>query len=369
MLEMSVPKVECVGIADNYGRFKIATLETGYGLTLGNALRRILLSSLEGAAVTSVRIDGASHEFSSLGGVKEDVTDIVLNIKRLRMRSFSERPVSLRLDVTGPRKVLASDIKPNSEVDIVTEDLPVATLDGPDASLQMELTVERGRGYVPAEAQEDLPIGRIAVDAIYTPVSKVNYVVERTRIGQKTDYDQLLIEVWTDGTIAPGEALSQAASILVAQSQSIAAYAQGESEAGDGVQPGVLISVEADSRTLDELGLPQRTLNCLKRAHLTTVGQVLAKNKRDMLSIRNFGEKSLSELQERLMALGYFPDTLPEGFLENAEDNVPIGVLAQEMVRPAGDDVLVGGIASDGLGDDELLAGVTDSDREEEYAE
>lgn len=364
MLEVSIPKVECVGIADNYGRFKIAPLETGYGLTLGNALRRILLSSLEGAAVTSVQIDGVFHEFSSLNGIKEDVTDIILNIKRLRLRSYADRPVTLRIDVTGPKRVTSSDIRPHADVDIVSTDATVATLDSEEAHLQMELTVERGRGYIPAEAQEDLPIGYIAVDAIYSPVSKVNYVVERTRIGQKTDYDQLIIEIWTDGTLAPGDALSQAARMLVEQSQVIAAYAQGEIEPGDAAPTGILVSLEADSRNIDELGLSARTLNCLKRAHLTTVGQVLSKSRRDLLSIRNFGDKSLDELQERLTAFGYLPTSLPEGFLMQVDEAAPIGVVAQE---PA--DGAVSAVALNGQGSESPFVDDADMETDTEFTE
>lgn len=330
MIEMSIPKVECIGIADNYGRFKIAPLETGYGLTLGNALRRILLSSLEGAAVTSVNIIGVQHEFSTLAGVKEDVTDIILNIKRLRVKSFSDRPVTLRLDVRGPKQVTAADIRPNSEVDVVSSDVPVATLDSEDAHLQMELTVEKGRGYIPAEANDGLPLGSIAVDAIYSPVTKVNYVVERTRVGQKTDYDQLVIEVWTDGTVAPGEALSHAARILVDQSQVIAAYAQGEADLTPSSSVGVVVNPEIDSRSVDDLGLTSRTLNCLKRSHLVTVGQVLAKSKRELLSIRNFGERSLRELDERLRAFGYIPEDFPPDYLLSVNDTTPLAALLQE---------------------------------------
>lgn len=330
MIEMSIPKVECIGIADNYGRFKIAPLETGYGLTLGNALRRILLSGLEGAAVTSVQIDGIYHEFASINGVKEDVTDIILNTKKLRVRSYSDHPVTLRLDVNGPKQVTAADIRPHAEVDVVSTDLPLATLDSEDAHLQMEFTVERGRGYVPAEENEDLPIGVISVDAIFSPVSRVNYVVERTRVGQRTDYDQLIIEVWTDGTVAPGEALSQAARVLMDQSQVIAAYAQGETEIEQIGGIGIVPSVETDSRSVDDLGLSARTLNCLKRSHLVTVGQVLGKSKRDLLSIRNFGERSLRELEDRLKAFGYMPDSLPDDYLLTSDDSVPLASLFQE---------------------------------------
>jgi len=357
LIEMSVPKVECIGIADNYGRFRISPLETGYGLTLGNALRRVLLGSLEGAAITSVQIDGVFHEFATLPGLKEDVTDIILNVKRLRLRSYSERPVTLRLDVSGPKSVTAADIRPHADVEIVSEDIALATLDSEEASLQMEFIVGKGRGYVPAEAQDDLPIGMIAVDAIYSPVTKVNYVVERTRIGQKTDYDLLLIEVWTDGTIAPGDALSQSARILVDQFQVVSAYADGDGELSDGMPGGVLLSPEADARSIDDLALTARTLNCLKRAHLTTVGQVLSKNTRDLLNIRNFGDKSLNELQERLAEFGYLPSGLPNTFLVDAEDTMPIGVLAQTV-----------GAGGPGL-DDEETDDVDVDDDDDESAE
>jgi DNA-directed RNA polymerase subunit alpha len=333
----------------------------------------VLLSSLEGSAVTSVQLDGVFHEFSSLPGVKEDVTDIILNVKKLRLRSYSDRPITLRLEATGPKQVTAADIRPHADIEIVSETLPIATLDSEDAHLQMEFVIGRGRGYVPAEAQEELPIGMIAVDALYSPVTKVNYVVERTRVGQRTDYDLLILEIWTDGTVAPGDALSQAARILVDQFQVVAAYAQGDSELGDGLPLGVLVSPEADARSIDDLSLSARTLNCLKRAHLTTVGQVLTKNKRDLLSIRNFGDKSLAELQERLEEFGYFPRGLPEDFLVNAEDTVPIGVLAHRL----GNGLVAGTSEADTLPDtdtsdaaDDILALDTDTDTEsEELAE
>ncbi|WP_148211881.1 DNA-directed RNA polymerase subunit alpha [Thermobaculum terrenum] len=329
MIELTTPKVECIGIADNYGRFSISPLAPGYGLTIGNALRRVLLSSLEGAAITSVQIEGARHEFMALPGVKEDVTDIILNIKRIRVRSYSDRPVTLRLEATGPKVVTAADIRPHADVDIVSLDQPIATLDSEDATLSMQLTVQKGRGYVPAESQDFFEIGRIPVDAIYSPVTKVNYVVERTRVGQRTDYDNLIIEIWTDGTIAPGEALSQAASILVGQFQIIAAYANAETSFGIELPTETMSVPEVDNRSIDELGLSARTLNSLKRAHITTVGQVLSKTKDDLLSIRNFGDKSLHELEAKLKEFGYLPSDLPEGAIENAPDDQPIGVLAR----------------------------------------
>lgn len=336
MVEMPTPKVECVGVADNYGRFMIAPLEPGYGLTLGNALRRILLGSLEGAAVTSVVIDGVMHEFSSVPGVKEDVTDIILNIKRLRLRSYSDQPIQLRLEASGPRVVTAEDIRPHADVDIVSTGVTLATLDDEDAQLNMRLTVERGRGYVPAETQEELPIGTIAVDAIYSPITRVNYVVEKTRVGQKTDYDRLVVEVWTDGTVAPGDALSQAARILVEQTQVIAAYAQSDAENADDYAFGGSFGADGDNRNIDELHLPSRTLNCLKRAHMTTVGQLMSKTRRDLLNIRNFGDKSLSELQEKLEEFEYLPAGLPPDFLATADENTPLGTIARSAVASFG---------------------------------
>src|SRR5450759_4863562 len=208
----------------NYASYDIEPLEAGYGMTLGNALRRVLLSSLPGAAVTSIRIEGVQHEFQDIPNVMEDVTDIVLNIKKLRLRSFSDHPVSMRLEVSGERVVTAADILAPSTVEVVNPDLYIATLDNDDARLEMELVVETGKGYVPADSKEDQPIGVIPVDAIYAPVQKVNYTVEHTRVGQITNYDKIVLELWTDGTITPDEALRQSADILVRHFTQLANY-------------------------------------------------------------------------------------------------------------------------------------------------
>ena len=203
MLDIAMPKIEVVQAAENYARFKIEPLDPGYGHTLGNALRRVLLSSIPGSAVTKIKIDSVFHEFATIPGVKEDVTEIVLNTKGIRLRSYAERPVKVLLTKTGGGVVRASDIDTPSNVELVNPNHYICTLDAEDGHFEMELTVERGRGYVPADQRESLPIGEIPVDAIFTPVPKVNYVVENTRIGQTTDYDRLLIEIWTDGTIKP----------------------------------------------------------------------------------------------------------------------------------------------------------------------
>src|SRR5438270_3735410 len=221
---ITLPRIKNTRTQGNYASYDIEPLEAGYGMTLGNALRRVLLSSLPGAAVTSIRIDGVQHEFQDISHVMEDVTDIVLNVKKLRLRSFSDHPVSMRLEVSGERVVTAADIMAPSTVEIVNPDLYIATLDNEDARLELELVVETGRGYVPADSKEDQPIGVIPVDAIYTPVQKVNYTVEHTRVGQMTNFDKIVLEVTTDGTITPDEALRQSADILVRHFTQLANY-------------------------------------------------------------------------------------------------------------------------------------------------
>lgn len=209
MLDIALPRIISTESTQQYATYDIEPLEAGYGMTLGNALRRVLLSSLPGAAVTSIKIEGVQHEFQDVPNVKEDVTDIVLNVKKLRLRSFSDRPVTMRIDVTGEREVRAADIQVPSTIEIVNPDQLICTLDNANAHLEMELVVETGKGYVPAESREDQAIGVIPVDAIYTPVQKVNYTVEHTRVGQMTNYDKIVLEVWTDGTKSPDEALRE----------------------------------------------------------------------------------------------------------------------------------------------------------------
>jgi DNA-directed RNA polymerase subunit alpha len=300
----------------NFASYDIEPLEAGYGMTLGNALRRVLLSSLPGAAVTSIKIEGVSHEFQDVPHVKEDVTDIVLNVKKLRLRSFSERPVPMHIDVTGERTVTAADIQVPSVVEIVNPDQLICTLDGADAHLEMELVVETGKGYIPAESKEDDPIGQIPVDAIYTPVQKVNYTVEHTRVGQMTNYDKIILQIWTDGTITPDEAMRQGAQVLVQHFQMIAEYGgtvtQGgapEIKAGPTDYP---IPAKIFDTLIEELDLSVRSYNCLKRSGITKVGQVLMMSEDDLLAVRNFGEKSLQELRDRLVARNFLP-TIRQG--------------------------------------------------------
>jgi DNA-directed RNA polymerase subunit alpha len=214
MLDLTMPKIEAERVAENYARFRIEPLEPGYGHTMGNALRRVLLSSIPGSAITRIKIDGVYHEFATVTGVREDVTEIVLNIKGIRLRSYAERPVKLHLSKRGGGTARAADIEAPSNVEIVNPQHYIATLDGEDAQLDLELTVEKHKGYSPVENRDPVPIGEIPIDAIYTPIPRVNYVVEHTRIGGMTDYDRLIIEIWTDGMIKPGDVLSHAATVL-----------------------------------------------------------------------------------------------------------------------------------------------------------
>ncbi len=292
--EITLPRIKNTKTQGNYASYDIEPLEAGYGMTLGNALRRVLLSSLPGAAVTSIRIDGVQHEFQDIPHVMEDVTDIVLNVKKLRLRSFSDHPVSMRLEVNGERVVTAADIMAPSTVEIVNPDLYIATLDNEDARLEMELVVETGRGYVPADSKEDQPIGVIPIDAIYTPVQKVNYTV--------------VLDIWTDGTVMPDEALRQSADILVRHLTQLANYRATLAEPEKPPLSSIPIPQKVYDTPIEELDLSVRAYNCLKRSNITKVGQVLSMNEEDLLGVRNFGEKSLQELRERLLIRNFLPN-------------------------------------------------------------
>jgi len=308
LLEITLPRIKNTKTQGNYASYDIEPLEAGYGMTLGNALRRVLLSSLPGAAVTSIRIDGVQHEFQDIPNVTEDVTEIVLNVKKLRLRSFSDHPVSMRLEVNGERVVTAADILAPSTVEIVNPDLYIATLDNDDARLEMELVVETGKGYVPADSKEDQPIGVIPVDAIYTPVQKVNYNVEHTRVGQITNYDKIVLEIWTDGTVTPDEALRQSADILVRHFTQLANYRAVLIEPEKAPLSSMPIPPKIYETPIEELDLSVRAYNCLKRSNITRVGQVLSMNEDDLLGVRNFGEKSLQELREKLLLRNFLPN-------------------------------------------------------------
>ena len=304
--EIEKAHIECLEVADNntYGRFAIEPLERGFGHTLGNALRRVLLNSLPGAAVTSIRIDGVQHEFSTVPGVKEDVSEIILNFKMLSVRMFADQPKTLELDAEGPCEVTAADIRVDDEVEVINPDLHIATL-GEGAKLHITLTIDIGRGYVSADKNKtpQMPIGVIPVDSIYTPIRKVNYTVTDTRVGQVTDYDKLLLDVWTNGSVLPDEAISMAAKILKEQLELFVGLTDQtmpmpHSEREDNNKDKVL------EMTIEELDLSVRAYNCLKRAGINTVAELVQRNQEDMMKVRNLGKKSLEEVEQKLIALG-----------------------------------------------------------------
>lgn len=308
MIEMEKPRVECVERSDDgtYARFEVEPLERGYGMTLGNSLRRVLLSSLPGSAAISVKIDGVLHEFCTIPGVKEDVTEIILNIKKLITVVYSDVPKTVYIDATGAGEVLAGDIKCDSEVEIINKDLHIATLDD-NAKLYMEITLANGRGYVSAEKNKENMqsiIGVIPVDSIYSPICKVNYNVTNTRVGQVTDYDKLSLELWSDGTITPEEALSLSAKILN-DHMSLFIDLTDEIKHKD-----IMVEKEDNKKdkvlelTIEELDLSVRSFNCLKRAGINTVEDLVNKSESEMMKVRNLGRKSLEEVIAKLAALG-----------------------------------------------------------------
>ena len=309
MLEAVNPQIECEESTEKYGRFVIEPLEKGFGTTLGNALRRVLLSSLPGAAVTWVRIEGVQHEFTTIPHVKEDVIEFLLNVKALRLRPLSSRSGSLTLEVSGEGPVLAGDIQPSADFEVVNPELHLATLDSPEAKLVVEFNVEQGKGYETVEQgkADRLPIGVIPVDAIFTPIRRVNYAVEPTRVGQVTTYERVILEVWTDGTIAPMEAVSQAAQILIEQFQLFYELARIPQPVGE-QKPRLPIPLEQYNIPIEQLTLSVRTFNCLKRAGITKVGELVERGEPGLLTIRNFGQKALEEVREQLEALGLTPE-------------------------------------------------------------
>lgn len=313
MPQLVLPKIECEASTQNYGRFAIGPMSRGYGLTVGLALRRVLLSSLNGAAITAVRVPGVPHEFTVIPGAKEDMTMLLLNLKQVRLISHSDEQVRMRVSARGKSVVTAGDIEAPADVDIINPELQLLTLDTLDSELEIELTVEKGMGYSPSEDRKNLPIGDIPVDAIFSPVVKVGYDVEPARIEQITNYDMLKLEIWTDGTIEPAEALSQAARILIDHVAPVSAFMGQEPGSAEAETGAPAVASEYYDVPIEELELQMRAYNCLRRAGVTSVGDVLermAKGVDELLAIRHFGEKSLNELLSRLEEKGY----LPKGF-------------------------------------------------------
>lgn len=307
MIEIEKPKIEIVEISEDnkYGKFVVEPLERGYGITVGNALRRILLSSLPGASVKSIKVDGVLHEFSTIPGVKEDVTEMILSLKELSIKMNGEGNRTLKIEAQGQGAIKGEDIICPPDVEVLSKDLHIATLDK-DAKLNMEIYIGKGRGYVPAETNktEDMPIGVIPVDSIYTPVEKVSYKVENTRVGQITDYDKLILEVWTNGSINPQEGISLGAKILV---EHLNLFINLTEHVGN-VE--IMVEKEEDKKekvlemTIEELDLSVRSYNCLKRAGINTVEDLNSKSEEDMMKVRNLGKKSLEEVIQKLAELG-----------------------------------------------------------------
>jgi DNA-directed RNA polymerase subunit alpha len=305
------PTIRLIEADGNYGKLAIEPLQRGYGITIGNPLRRILLSSIPGSAVTWVKIDNVEHEYTAIEGIKEEVMDLLLNIKRIRINSPAQRTGKMRLEITGEGTVCAGDISTSSDFEIVNPELHIATLDNPDVTLSIEFNVDQGVGYQPAvqnEGVSGLPVGVLPVDAIFNPVRKVDYTIERTRVGQITDYERLVLELWTDGTIGPLDAVQAAAETLV---RHFFIFSNFHPDADyETPSPRLQISPEIFQMPLEKLQLSPRTANCLKRAHLTKVGEVVDMSDEDLLKIRNFGERSLLEIKEKLAGLNIPSATL-----------------------------------------------------------
>jgi len=374
--EVVVPALSIEEERDDYARLVAEPLEAGYGITLGNALRRVLLGSLEGAAITSVRIEQVQHEFSTLDGMREDTTDFLLNLKEVRLRAITNRPGTLTLDAEGPARISAADIRVPADFELVNPDLYLGTLDAEGTRLNVTMNVQVGKGYVPAGGVEGMPIGVIPVDAIFTPIRKINYRVEKTRVGQSTNFDRLVLEVWTDGTVGPVEAVGQAADILMEQFSLFGRVGGGVGlaavQAGSpGSTVGRILSPERYNTPIEELQLSVRAYNCLKRSGLMTVGQVLEKSEDELLGLRNFGRKSYDELRDRLVELAFVdgsqpglvpmaaaaavaparrarqaaPNRAPEVILDEEDEEESLGALGKalrEALREVGDDDLLG---------------------------
>jgi DNA-directed RNA polymerase subunit alpha len=300
----TVPKIERVETGEKYGRFQIEPLEKGMGITLGNALRRMLLGALPGAAVTWVNITGIQHEFSTIPQLKEDTMDLLLNVKALRLKSLSGKPGKLMLDVSGEGQIYAADITPTDDFEVVNPNLYLATLDSPDAKLTIEFNVELGQGYREAAGSANLPVSAIPVDAVFSPMKKVNFAIQPIHFGRETSRERLTIEIWTDGTIEPVDAISKSAAMLVEMLTPIVSYSKAVQMGLPEEQTQATVHDERFSMPIEELDLSVRTLNALRRADITTLGELLTKEEKDLLALRNFGAKSKQEIVDKLTTMG-----------------------------------------------------------------
>jgi len=301
---LAIPKIKCVESTDTFGRFFAEPLEKGFGATLGNSLRRVLLGYLPGAAVTWVKIEGVQHEFSTIPYIKEDTIEFLLNVKALRLKPLSNQPSKLTLEVEGEGQVCAADIKPSTDFEVINPELHLITLDSPEAKLYVEFNVELGEGYRQAESSDNMPVGAIPVDAIFSPIRKVNITVESIHIGQETSRERLCLEVWTNGVISPVDAISLSAEILINQLSPFVEYIRVSQLEEEKQLIRRSIPDEKYNMPVEQLDLSVRTLNSLRRGGITTVGELITKEEKELLSLRNFGQKSKKELEERLETLG-----------------------------------------------------------------
>ena len=299
-----VPKIQLVESREDFGRFVAEPLDQGFGVTLGNSLRRVMLGHLPGAAVARVKIDGIQHEFSAIPNLKEDVIEFLLNVKAIRIKSLTDRPGKMVLDVTGEGRVTAADIKPSADFEIVNPELYLATLDSKESRLYVEFDVELGVGFKQAESTDNQPIGVIPLDTIFTPTRKVNFIIEPMHVGRETSLERLYLEVWTDGTMEPSETLSQSAGILSELLAPFANYGKVTEIQPEKEAVGLAIPQELYNMPVEQLNLSVRTMNCLRRGNIATVGEVVGKGEKGLMTLRNFGIKSLQELEERLGELG-----------------------------------------------------------------
>jgi DNA-directed RNA polymerase subunit alpha len=327
-----VPKIECTEQAENFGRFTAEPLEKGFGITLGNSLRRVLLGYLPGAAVTQVRIEGVQHEFTVIPNAKEDVMEFLLNVKELRLKALSDRSGMLVLETEKEGPVYASDIKPSADFEVTNPDLCLITVTNPKARLYIELDVELGTGFRSAEANENTPVGTIPVDAIFTPIRKVNYTVEPTHLGRETSREQLTLDIWTDGTMAPVDAMSHAAEILVDQFTPFVEYVRISQMKAEERAIRLSIPDEKYNMPVEQLDLSVRTMNCLRRSNITTVGELIAKGPKELMKLRNFGQKSYLEIEDRLQAIGL--SLSPKTETEAPEPAEAIEVEEEESPKP-----------------------------------
>ena len=304
MSRLIIPKIDCAESEENFGRFTAEPLERGFGVTLGNALRRVLLGYLPGAAVTQVRIEGTRHEFTTIPHAKEDVTEFLLNVKAIRIKPLSGQPGKLVLDTQGEGQVSAADIKPSTDFEITNPEINLVTLDSPEAKLYVEFDIELGEGYRTAESNDAMPVGTIPVDAIFSPIRKVNFSTEPVHAGRETSHERLILEVWTDGTTTPVDAISRAASILVEQLNPFVEYVKVSQMKAEEQLIRLSIPDEKYNMPVEQLDLSVRTMNCLRRGGVATVGELISKKPKDLLQLRNFGQKSFHEIEDKLQELG-----------------------------------------------------------------